>query len=146
MQNKVFSLTKAHCTHTAHNLLWPTSPLLCLLCKCFQVVAGMYGGEGGIRTPGTNEGTSDFESGAFNRALPPLRIVTYLLSAIYDQTCFIPWVPRQLCNRPQIYSTYYKSTCKGRALAMPSLVLRSSPSALGGIPMILGLNRRFEQT
>jgi hypothetical protein len=32
-----------------------------------------YGGEGGIRTPGTLASTSDFESGAFNRALPPLR-------------------------------------------------------------------------
>jgi hypothetical protein len=31
------------------------------------------GGEGGIRTPGTRKGTSDFESGAFNRALPPLQ-------------------------------------------------------------------------
>ena len=31
------------------------------------------GGEGGIRTPGTGKGTSDFESGALNRALPPLR-------------------------------------------------------------------------
>jgi len=34
----------------------------------------MTGGEGGIRTPGTLASTSDFESGAFNRALPPLRI------------------------------------------------------------------------
>ncbi len=33
----------------------------------------MCGGEGGIRTPGTLASTSDFESGAFNRALPPLR-------------------------------------------------------------------------
>ena len=33
-----------------------------------------YGGEGGIRTPGTLASTSDFESGAFNRALPPLHI------------------------------------------------------------------------
>src|ERR1039458_2917944 len=33
------------------------------------------GGEGGIRTPGTLASTSDFESGAFNRALPPLRFV-----------------------------------------------------------------------
>src|SRR5271168_2084530 len=31
------------------------------------------GGEGGIRTPDTLTGMSDFESGAFNRALPPLR-------------------------------------------------------------------------
>ena len=32
-------------------------------------------GEGVIRTPGTRKGTSDFESGAFNRALPTLRLV-----------------------------------------------------------------------
>jgi hypothetical protein len=32
------------------------------------------GGEGGIRTPDTLTGMPDFESGAFNRALPPLRI------------------------------------------------------------------------
>ena len=38
------------------------------------------GGEGGIRTPGTLTGTSDFESGALNRALPPLRIVTTCIS------------------------------------------------------------------
>jgi hypothetical protein len=34
------------------------------------------GGEGGIRTPGTLTGTPDFESGAFNQALPPLRAQT----------------------------------------------------------------------
>jgi hypothetical protein len=33
----------------------------------------MYGGEGGIRTPDSLATMSDFESGAFNRALPPLR-------------------------------------------------------------------------
>jgi hypothetical protein len=31
------------------------------------------GGEGGIRTPDSLATMSDFESGAFNRALPPLR-------------------------------------------------------------------------
>ena len=31
------------------------------------------GGEGGIRTPDTREGMHDFESCAFNQALPPLR-------------------------------------------------------------------------
>ena len=31
------------------------------------------GGEGGIRTPDTLASMPDFESGAFNRALPPLR-------------------------------------------------------------------------
>ena len=35
----------------------------------------MYGGEGGIRTPDSLATMSDFESGAFNRALPPLRFV-----------------------------------------------------------------------
>ena len=35
----------------------------------------MSGGEGGIRTPDTRKGMPDFESGAFNRALPPLRFV-----------------------------------------------------------------------
>ena len=39
----------------------------------------MYGGEGGIRTPDSLATMSDFESGAFNRALPPLRCVTPLL-------------------------------------------------------------------
>ena len=34
------------------------------------------GGEGGIRTPDSLATMSDFESGAFNRALPPLRVVT----------------------------------------------------------------------
>ena len=33
----------------------------------------MAGGEGGIRTPDTRKGMADFESAAFNRALPPLR-------------------------------------------------------------------------
>ena len=35
----------------------------------------VYGGEGGIRTPDSLTTMPDFESGAFNRALPPLRCV-----------------------------------------------------------------------
>src|SRR5439155_2276069 len=38
------------------------------------------GGEGGIRTPDRLTPMSDFESGAFNRALPPLRYVTYYIN------------------------------------------------------------------
>ena len=34
------------------------------------------GGEGGIRTPDSLATMSDFESGAFNRALPPLRVLS----------------------------------------------------------------------
>ena len=33
----------------------------------------LFGGEGGIRTPDSLSTMPDFESGAFNRALPPLR-------------------------------------------------------------------------
>ena len=36
---------------------------------------GVNGGEGGIRTPDTLTSMPDFESGAFNRALPPLRVI-----------------------------------------------------------------------
>jgi hypothetical protein len=37
---------------------------------------GFYGGEGGIRTPDSLATMADFESAAFNRALPPLRLVS----------------------------------------------------------------------
>ena len=42
------------------------------------------GGEGGIRTPDTLTSMPDFESGAFNRALPPLRFVLPVTSAPAD--------------------------------------------------------------
>ena len=35
----------------------------------------VLGGEGGIRTPDTLTSMPDFESGAFNRALPPLHSI-----------------------------------------------------------------------
>ena len=38
-----------------------------------------YGGEGGIRTPDSLATMPDFESGAFNRALPPLREINHSL-------------------------------------------------------------------
>jgi hypothetical protein len=43
---------------------------------------GLYGGEGGIRTPDRLTPMSDFESGAFNRALPPLRVS--ILSQVFE--------------------------------------------------------------
>jgi hypothetical protein len=48
-------------------------------CKLFHLFS-LYGGEGGIRTPDSLATMSDFESGAFNRALPPLRWLTTLFS------------------------------------------------------------------
>jgi hypothetical protein len=40
------------------------------------LILNIFGGEGGIRTPDSLATMSDFESGAFNRALPPLRVLT----------------------------------------------------------------------
>jgi hypothetical protein len=40
---------------------------------CSHLFCEVYGGEGGIRTPDSLTTMPDFESGAFNRALPPLR-------------------------------------------------------------------------
>jgi hypothetical protein len=44
-----------------------------LKCRANPKLAGDYGGEGGIRTPDSLATMADFESAAFNRALPPLR-------------------------------------------------------------------------
>ena len=41
-----------------------------------------YGGEGGIRTPDSLTTMPDFESGAFNRALPPLRLCLQQLASL----------------------------------------------------------------
>ena len=49
-------------------------------CNLFLMLK-KYGGEGGIRTPDRLAPMSDFESGAFNRALPPLR--TSILHHVY---------------------------------------------------------------
>jgi hypothetical protein len=53
------------------------------------------GGEGGIRTPDTRKGMPDFESGAFNRALPPLH------KAILPKiNCFRKLLLLDLCLNP----------------------------------------------
>src|ERR1700736_3663797 len=78
-------LTKTHCTRAAHQTAMSVSVLFCCAYEFFQRPAINSGGEGGIRTPDRLAPMSDFESGAFNRALPPLRIVTFNLSAIYDR-------------------------------------------------------------
>ena len=41
------------------------------------------GGEGGIRTPGTVPRTLDFESSAFNRARPPLRLGGHTIGLLF---------------------------------------------------------------
>ena len=53
------------------------------------------GGEGGIRTPDSLATMSDFESGAFNRALPPLR--TSILPKInrFRKLLLLGFMPQQ---------------------------------------------------
>ena len=50
-----------------------TYPLLAYFRALLRLFSKVYGGEGGIRTPDRVTPMPDFESGAFNRALPPLR-------------------------------------------------------------------------
>src|SRR4051812_42891391 len=63
---------------------------------------GGNGGEGGIRTPDSLATMSDFESGAFNRALPPLRA-----PSVYPEcSAGIKWRQRSgtwLANGPRSY-------------------------------------------
>ncbi len=47
----------------------------------------LNGGEGGIRTPDRLTPMSDFESGAFNRALPPLRVLLFYLRTSTCGSC-----------------------------------------------------------
>ena len=49
----------------------------------------VYGGERGIRTPDSLATMSDFESGAFNRALPSLRSVNHT-AKLCGRACLIP--------------------------------------------------------
>ncbi len=51
--------------------------------RCFCWALKGCGGEGGIRTPDRLAPMSDFESGAFNRALPPLRAVNHFITDTY---------------------------------------------------------------
>ena len=52
----------------------PGNGMICSNISRKLLILRLNGGERGIRTPGTIAGTSDFESGALNRALPSLRI------------------------------------------------------------------------
>ena len=72
----------------------------------------VYGGEGGIRTPDTLTSMPDFESGAFNRALPPLPFVYSNLRGFlivpfghYDANYEV-----NRCERP---STHHHAPCSG---------------------------------
>jgi hypothetical protein len=69
-----------------HLKVWTDRVLFYL--SLIQRLVGLNGGEGGIRTPDSLTTMPDFESGAFNRALPPLRFVTTYISATCDNIAF----------------------------------------------------------
>src|SRR6266700_2497467 len=70
---------RGNLTSTAQALDWQPSQRV-TLCQA----GGLFGGEGGIRTPVTLSGKLDFESSAFNRARPPLRFSGIAL--LYPET------------------------------------------------------------
>jgi hypothetical protein len=53
-----------------------------------------FGGEGGIRTPGTVPRTLDFESSAFNRARPPLRLAGHTIELLFGFKILIAFSER----------------------------------------------------
>ena len=83
---------------------------LCGSSECGMENGGESGGEGGIRTPDTLSSMPDFESGAFNRALPPLRIVKLHLLLALQHRSVLPrsgdlrrcpiWCPFRFWNSP----------------------------------------------
>jgi hypothetical protein len=61
------------------------------------VVWNFAGGEGGIRTPDSLATMADFESAAFNRALPPLRSVSrsvQMACVVTRPVCLLYQLPR----------------------------------------------------
>ena len=56
------------------------------------------GGEGGIRTPDSLTTMPDFESGAFNRALPPLRVLSTLIVAFASRRRIVFFAPNWLVS------------------------------------------------
>src|SRR5208282_5620161 len=95
--------------------------------SCQDVLGRLNGGEGGIRTPDTLTSMPDFESGAFNRALPPLRSSTtaFFAARLREHQS----LPRRMLRCPSSHATrthshhyYSKSTGKRRTGAMPSAV------------------------
>jgi hypothetical protein len=78
--------------------------LLNYLTLYFHLFSGFYGGEGGIRTPGSLSTTPDFESGAFNRALPPLREVMIIISVTYGVFPVCRFLPKSIGVRWSVRS------------------------------------------
>jgi hypothetical protein len=69
---------RARSAHFSTKMQGYSSARLKACFACFSIYfLKVYGGEGGIRTPDRVTPMPDFESGAFNRALPPLRFIYY---------------------------------------------------------------------
>ena len=87
----------------------------------WDVLGRVYGGEGGIRTPGSLSTTPDFESGAFNRTLPPLRVQKskgHAIPAGYQAILRLLWPGGS--HMGNSYPGHSKFTGKGLAVATPA--------------------------
>src|SRR5271157_3691663 len=92
------------------------------------------GGEGGIRTPDSLATMSDFESGAFNRALPPLRFgyndLEDALDCAFVALAVAPGTPRPCADSLQPSLVYRRSVPD----AMPGGVRLRTRAAGCGTP------------
>ena len=79
----------------------------------------LIGGEGEIRTPDSLATMSDFESGAFNRALPPLRVLTSFVSRAYLLRFLGSFAP----ETPELQA---KPTSRTGRSVLPSLPAKAS--------------------
>jgi hypothetical protein len=97
----------------------------------------VYGGEGGIRTPDTRKGMPDFESGAFNRALPPLRIRQPLIAngfcGIMSGRSIIPKVTSPLLQEATFRSTLHP---KSRRIPINPMLKLSPPMPGHDFPVL----------
>ncbi len=102
----------------------------------------VIGGEGGIRTPDTRKGMPDFESGAFNRALPPLRFVYNTLRDALE-VLRLPLAVLMALAPPEIRSTaaclWFTLKCAYRLVICAVRCPRSSPTVCESSPAITSL-------
>ena len=87
------------------------------------------GGEGGIRTPGSLSTTPDFESGAFNRTLPPLRRCSTLADSLNaTQSHRLDFASRKhgICFY-RVSHLGSSTIIRGSAPAFPSLLANAHP-------------------
>ena len=91
------------------------------------------GGEGGIRTPGTVPRTLDFESSAFNRARPPLRLGGHTIGLLFAFKILIVFF--RTPGRNQVASTVEKCPA---TLSIVDVLLKFSRSQDQAVSRFIG--------